>query len=315
MHSKLSRRQYLQKLATLATIVPLNSALVSLPLFKSSGYTKRDIHIFSKHLQWLDYNQMALTGAQMGFDGIDLTVRPNGHVLPANVTTDLPKAVKAIREAGLKSDLITTTITSVHEPNTVTILKTASQLGIKTYRLGWLTYNPNKPIPLQLDQYKKQLAELVTLNKIYGIQAAYQNHAGTGVGASLWDIWYMIKDMDPKYIGIQFDIRHAMIESFNSWPTSLKLIAPHINSLVIKDFNWTKIDGKMSVNNVPIGQGVIDFQNYFKQLDELKIKAPLCLHSEYPLGGANDGAFNIAIPAQDVTNAIKSDLLNLKKTL
>ena len=43
------------------------------------------IHIFSKHLQFLIYKDMAEAAAEMGFDGIDLTVRPNGHVLPERV--------------------------------------------------------------------------------------------------------------------------------------------------------------------------------------------------------------------------------------
>jgi len=59
------------------------------------------ISIFSKHLQWLDYRGMAQTAAEIGFDGIDLTVRAGGHVLPARVQEDLPKAAKAVRKGGL----------------------------------------------------------------------------------------------------------------------------------------------------------------------------------------------------------------------
>ena len=44
-----------------------------------------------------DYNEMSKVVAEMGFDGVDLTVRPQGHVLPERVEADLPKAVEAIR--------------------------------------------------------------------------------------------------------------------------------------------------------------------------------------------------------------------------
>ena len=51
--------------------------------------------VFSKHLQFLDYEEVGKTAKNMGFDGIDLTVRPRGHVLPERVEDDLPRAVQA----------------------------------------------------------------------------------------------------------------------------------------------------------------------------------------------------------------------------
>src|SRR4030043_635172 len=39
------------------------------------------IGIFSKHLQWLGYREMADAAARLGFDHVDLPVRPGGHGL------------------------------------------------------------------------------------------------------------------------------------------------------------------------------------------------------------------------------------------
>jgi L-ribulose-5-phosphate 3-epimerase len=44
------------------------------------------VYIFSKHLQFLGYEDMAQAAAEIGFDGIDLTVRPGGHVPPETVS-------------------------------------------------------------------------------------------------------------------------------------------------------------------------------------------------------------------------------------
>ena len=46
---------------------------------------------------------MAAVAKEIGFDGVELTVRPKGHVLPENARRDLPKAVAAIKEHGLTS--------------------------------------------------------------------------------------------------------------------------------------------------------------------------------------------------------------------
>lgn len=105
------------------------------------------ICIFSKHLQWLNYREMASLAAEMGFDGIDLTVRPNGHVLPERVAEDLPKAVEATEKAGLQIYTITTNIKGADERYTESILRTASGLGIQHYRTGWFTYDDTLDIP------------------------------------------------------------------------------------------------------------------------------------------------------------------------
>src|SRR5438067_7531604 len=51
-----------------------------------------------------------------------------------------------------------------------------------------------------------------------------QNHSGNGyVGAAMWDIHEMIRDLDPRHMGVHFDIGHATVESGLSWPTAFAL--------------------------------------------------------------------------------------------
>ena len=59
----------------------------------------------------------------------------------------------------------------------------------------------------------------------------------------------------------------------------------------------------------------MDFGRYFQLLDELKIDAPITLHLEYPLGGANDGAYDITVPPEVVKDAMRADLTSLKKIM
>lgn len=56
------------------------------------------ISIFSKHLQWLGYSDMAKVASEIGFDGVDLTVSPGGYVEPEKVEEDLQKAMAALNE-------------------------------------------------------------------------------------------------------------------------------------------------------------------------------------------------------------------------
>lgn len=77
---------------------------------KTMANDKMKICIFSKQLQWMDYQEMAAAVADMGYDGINITVRTGGHVSPERVAEDLPKAVEAANKAGIKVLLISTEI-------------------------------------------------------------------------------------------------------------------------------------------------------------------------------------------------------------
>ena len=245
--------------------------------------TGRTICVFSKHLQWLDYKEMAQLAADVGFDGVDLTVRPGGHVLPERVADDLPRAVEAIRAAGLSAPIMTTAITSPDDPATEPILKTASALGIRRYRMGWVSYRPELGVAGSLEHYRAAMRGLAQLNAQYGLHGGYQNHAGTRVGGPVWDIWMLVKDLDPRWIGCQYDIRHAVAEGGTAWPVGLRLLAPHVGTLAIKDFHWAKAaPGRWEIRNVPIGDGMVPFPAYLTLVKELGIAAPISMHFEYP---------------------------------
>ena len=125
----------------------------------------------------------------------------------------------------------------------------------------------------------------------------------------------MLDQAGSTWLGAQYDIRHAMVEGMNSWPIGLRLLKPFIHTIDIKDFVWEKIDGKWTIQNVPLGKGAVDFKSYFSLLNELNIDAPICVHLEYPLGGADHGNFEITIPRNEVIQAMSADLSYLKSVM
>jgi sugar phosphate isomerase/epimerase len=203
----------------------------------------------------------------------------------------------------------------VTEPTTEAIIKTASASGIKYYRMGWFNYSPKISVTKNLDDFKEKISLLNAMNKIYEIQGCYQNHAGEYFGASLWDLHSVLKDFDPQYIGCQFDIRHATVEASHSWPISFDLLKNYIKTINVKDFYWQKKENKWVENNVPLGSGMVDFKKYFQSLSKINFHGPVCLHYEYSLGGAEDGAKQIKMPKETVLEFMKTDLQTLKKML
>ncbi|MDB5260957.1 MAG: hypothetical protein JWQ14_238, partial [Adhaeribacter sp.] len=103
-----SRRHFLATLAAAGAALPF-AGLATAAVPKANGAANYPVLcVFSKHLEWLPIAEMARAAKQMGFDAVDLTVRPGGHVEPQRVAEDLPKAVDIIRKAGLSVPMIAT---------------------------------------------------------------------------------------------------------------------------------------------------------------------------------------------------------------
>ena len=308
-----SRREF-AKLTTMGIAgIPLMSFQNGLINKVSTSPERLNVHLFSKHLQFLDYNDMSAAAAEMGFDGLDLTVRPKGHVLPENVIDDLPKAVEAMKKYGLAPKMMSTNVWDAHNLEQKTVLETASSLGFTNYRTDWLKYPEDTPITESQALYGKQARDLEILNEKLGLIGGYQNNSGKNVGAPVWDLLPILEATNGKFMGSQYDIRHAVIEGGESWELGLRRIKPYINSIVLKDVKWGIVDGKWEPINVPIGEGMVDFNRYFSLLKKYNINVPVSLHVEYGLGGAEKGNNKITIDKKEVFAEIKKDLAYIRE--
>ena len=243
------------------------------------------LHLFSKPLQWLDYDALAETAAAAGYGGIDLTVRPGGHVEPARVATDLPLAAAAARRQGLSIGMIVTAITSANDPTAEAVLKTAAAEGVAVYRMAYLQYDDAIGVDRSLDTLRRKMEALEGVNRRCGITGCYQNHHGSSggrVGGSIWDIHAILEDRDPLWIGCQYDIRHAVAEATGSWDVGLRRIAPFIRSLCFKDFRWASVESAQPVD-VFAGRGLVPWEKFLALLSARHVDVPMSVHCEWPL--------------------------------
>lgn len=314
MSGKYDRRDFIRNTllaGALLPMTPLTGLAASAKPRASEG--ELDVSIFSKHLQFLDYDDVAAVSRDIGFDGVELSVRNGGHVLPENVTEDLPRAVAAIRDAGLHADMIVSGIKELNAESR-TVLETAASQGVKWYRMGYLRYPETGTIPEALSYYNGKVRELAEVNRSLGIEGCYQNHNGTSVGSNVYEIWELLQGTEPGAMAAQYDIYHAVVEGGRSWPNGIRLLKDRIANIVIKDFRWEKIDGRWQVYKTPLGEGMVDFDAYFKMLKALEINVPVAMHFEYELWGAERG--NTDVPESvrpQIYAAMRKDLELLRQ--
>lgn len=270
---------------------PLSVEAISNDAFKVS--------VFSKHLHWMGYDELADTAVDAGFDGIDLTVRAGGHVLPENVERDLPRAAEAARKRGIAIYFISTDIGDADDPLTHRVLSTASSLGIRHYRMRHYFYDATKSITANIGAFREKMTKLAEANQKFRIIGEYQNHSlindpgiynGAYFGSTIWDLHAAVEKVNSPWLGAQYDIAHATIEATKSWTIGLELLAPFIRSLHVKDFVWKKNGQVWNPEMVPIGAGMVDFKELFVLLKRMEIRVPVTFYYGYPIGDAKAGA-------------------------
>jgi L-ribulose-5-phosphate 3-epimerase len=273
--NRFTRRDFLGAASAAIAIAGSSAAASAAP----SAYNGK-LCFFSKALHSMDWKRLAEAVKRMGFDGVDLTVRKEGHVAPERAAEDLPKAVAILREAGLEVPMITTALTSASDPTARAILSTAGKLSISYFKTGYYYYE-YKDVRAEQQRAGKEIRGLATLAKDCGIQLGYHNHSEY-VGGPVWDFAPFIESLDPKWAGYYFDPCHATAEGgAGGWKSALHFIAPRLKMVAIKDFSWKKTPKRWEVAVCPLGEGMVNLAEVSHILAGANFQGPISLHIEY----------------------------------
>jgi L-ribulose-5-phosphate 3-epimerase len=288
MGMRVSRREFLQisSTAAWASRVPIFARSTATPAVR--GPFRGILCLFSKPVPQLNWRELAESAKRAGFGGIDLTVRRGGHVEPERVTGDLPKAVAAIRAAGLEVPMITTELVMAEDPTAVPILSSAGKLSIPFLKPGYYHYK-FVDVRRELEQAGNQFRGLVGLAQKYGVQIGYHNHSGF-VGAPVWDMARVLDALDPKWAGYYFDLHHATAEGGEGgWKISTNLVMPRMKMMAVKDFYWKKTASHgWREWDCPLGEGMCHWKEFMRTAAQGGFHGPFSLHLEYETPGVSD---------------------------
>jgi sugar phosphate isomerase/epimerase len=275
--NKLSRREFITRTVAASS----TAALCGTGAFQafSAEQWPPSVVVFSKIYQdlKLNFEDAAALTAEAGMDGIDCPVRPGGEILPEHAAKELPEYAAALKKRNLQMPFLTTGITSVASPHTEEILRTAKQLGVHYYRLGFTNKQADAPPGKQVSEVRAKLKDLASLNKEMGLGAVLENHSASGrgyVGGDLSEMYEVVKDFDPAQIGVAFDIGHAIIAHGDDWRRHFEELKSHLKVAYIKDI-------RRGQGFVRFGKGELASNGYFRLLKEMGSRTPCCLHIEF----------------------------------
>lgn len=297
MDVKINRRDFLGMGAAFAV-----SGCIAKPTDRLA-VEKPEYHVFSRVFQFIkDYDRASALVKKCGYDGIEWTARPKGFIEPSMAPRCLKLAKRAAERNGLKAESLIVSFLRGDDPMAYDIVSAAADAGFKSFRGAYFKYDPRKTMQRNLDEIKRGFESLEKLACKTGVKACYQNHSTYNpkielFGSVVWDLAHVLKDFDPKYVGVQYDVMHAQAETGPSWMHSVGIVAPWIDILCLKDF-WFEPDPKNPKmwrrHLCPAGEGIVPWAQYKGILEQYAIKPRYTVHFDYSFPSDEVGALRCA---------------------
>jgi sugar phosphate isomerase/epimerase len=244
--------------------------------------------MFSKHLAPLPVGQAGEVVKDLGFDGVDLTVRPGGHVLPERVAEDLPQAVRQLAGLGLAVPMMTTAIVRADDPHAEAIMAAAAEAGVRNLKLGYWPYKPFGKLHEQLDAARTAMDGIEALARKHGVRASIHSHSGNYLSAEAGNVYLILKDRDPRHAGAYIDPGHMTLEGgYGGWMQGIDLLQGYLSMMAVKSFGHfpERQEGTGDVRwqhkMVPLSEGIVRWREVFPCLKALDWDGIVTFHSEY----------------------------------
>ncbi|MBZ0292830.1 MAG: sugar phosphate isomerase/epimerase [Anaerolineae bacterium] len=170
---------------------------------------------------------------KMGFDLIELPVRPGFPCEPQEIETGLPKTVKALREAGVRVLNVTVSLPLDDER----LYAACAAAGVTMNRVifdrqGRNYWEAEKAAREKLDK-------ALPFCEQYGIQIGIQHHYGSSMPVNEMGLYHLVKDYDPKYVGAIWDAAHSALEGMEPEP-GLEAVESHLCVVNFKNAYWRR---------------------------------------------------------------------------
>lgn len=231
---------------------------------------------FTKTWNALSLEELARLVAGMGFDGVELPVRPDSQVKPENVKTDLPKAAKLLADHGLR-------ICSVAGPMDEAAIATYAQIG-RPYIRVFVSIDEDGYMATEA-RWQRKIEGLVPLLDKYGVKLGVQNHVGRCV-CNAMGLRHLIEKFDPKLVGAVWDAAHSGLNGEEP-ELGLDIVWSHLCAVNFKNGYWERTNGPEAPfaqwkHHLTTGQhGITSWPRTVAELKRRGYKGVVCIPVEY----------------------------------
>ncbi len=163
--------------------------------------------------------------AGLGFDGIELPVRPGYPVDPDNVTAELPRAAKTLGEHGV-------TIASIAGPTDGKTMAACAEAGVPVIRVCE-NIGPDETYLEGEARLQRQYDALVPVLDRYGVTLGVQNHCDRCVSNAM-GLRSLIGKYDRKHVAAVWDAAHNALQGEDA-DLALDIVWDHLCMVNLKN--------------------------------------------------------------------------------
>ena len=211
----------------------------------------------------------------MGFDGIELPVRPGYQVEPEKVK-DLPGVARQLAEFGVE-------ITSVAGPTDEATMAACAEAGVPVIRIC---------VSIEQEGYmasearlQREYDALVPLLDRYGVTLGIQNHCDRCI-CNAMGMRHLMEKYDPRHIGAVWDAAHNALNGEDP-EMAIDIVWSHLCMVNLKNAFWRRTTGPEAedVQWRPYWttgrQGLASWPRVAEELKRRDFQGVLCLTAEY----------------------------------
>lgn len=290
--TSIDRRDFLAQSAAAAASAAAFSSLSNVHAAESPASKTPKVAAFTESFQDRPIPEVCRMFKSIGLDGLDLTVRPGGHIPPERAPAELPEAVKAAREAGVEISFLTTNITDANN-EAERLLAVTGEHGITRIKLGYFRYGQFGTLRKQLDEIRAKIGRVAKLAAKHKVLPCVHIHSGDTIPSHGTQLYELIRDFRPNEVGAYVDPMHMALEGGgDGWRQGLDLVAPWAALCSLKNFAWepaprdAKGQAKWRVRKVPLADGFAPLPEFLAALRSTGFNGIYSLHSEYKGGGS-----------------------------
>jgi sugar phosphate isomerase/epimerase len=220
----------------------------------------------------------------LGFDGIELPVRPGFQVEPEQIVRGLPEAVRLLEDCGL-------TVNSIAGPTTEEAIAACAEADVPIIRIC-LDVPPDVGYLEHEARLQRVLDALIPALDRHGVKIGIQNHCGRCV-ANAMGIRHLIEQYDPAQVGAVLDLAHCALNG-EIPALALDIVWSHLCMVNLKNAYWRRTNGP----EAPVAayehywtsgrQGLCSWATVAAELQRRGYDGTVCLTAEYSDTGAVD---------------------------
>lgn len=239
------------------------------------------LSLFTKVWKTPSAEELGAMVKEMGFDGIELPLRPGYQVEPEDAPEGLRRLAGQLAQFGLK---IYSVAAGTPDTATEAMFFGCANAGIPIIRM-MAPIDAEKGYWESEAQVQRQIEQLLPYCEKYHVKVGIQMHYGWWVSTSM-QLWHLVERFDPRYVGAIWDSAHSGLAG--EYPENgLDMVSSHLCMVNLKNAFYRRANGPEAAQaewteyftSAPHGRA--DWGRILHSLSQRRYDGVICLTAEY----------------------------------